>query len=118
MTKKPIDEAKQKAGARRMSRTPRCENLLLIAGRIQGMPKISFDAQTLGSTTIDAEGADVCGPIQPNSIKAMMGLKLVSETPMHVLSFADVLRRPACTADVPADDIDAGDRKINGADRI
>ena len=97
MPVKPDSELVSNAGVRQLFRTPlRKSRLLRIAGRVQGVPKISFDAHTLGSTAIDAESADVCGSMEPNRINAMMRPQLVSETPMHAIGFTDILRRPVC----------------------
>jgi hypothetical protein len=69
--------------ARQVSRAPNVgSGLLLIAGRVQGVPQISFDVQPFGTVTANDEYADVCGPMAPNGLKGMVPLKLIIKAPL------------------------------------
>jgi hypothetical protein len=77
-----------------MSRTSTCKNqLLLITGRLQGVPKISFDQQPIGKTPGHMERADVSGPMTPNAVNAVMRMKLVREPAFEVVRLSDIDRR-------------------------
>lgn len=74
-----------------MSRAPEiAPGLLLVAGRVQGVPQISFNVEPVGTVTSNVEGADVCGPMQPNSLKRMMCLKLVGQATKEVIGLSDI----------------------------
>ncbi len=90
-----------------MSRASRENQLLLITGRLQGVPKISFNEQPVGTITANVAGTDVRSAMQSNVLKRVMRLKLVSKTPLEVVSFSDVQRCEPTTAELFAEDIDA-----------
>jgi hypothetical protein len=91
-----------------MNRASHRENqLLLITGRLQGVPKICFNEQPVGTITANVAATDVRSAMQPNILKRMMRLKLVSETPLEVVSFPDVQRREPTAPELFAEDIDA-----------
>jgi hypothetical protein len=76
-----------------MSRTSDRKNqLLLIAGRVQGIPKICFGAQPIGKIPGHMERADVCGSMTPNALKAVVRLKLVSQPTLEAIGFSNVDR--------------------------
>lgn len=66
--------------------------LLLITGRLQGVPKISFDSQPIGKTPGHMERADVSGPMTPNAVNAVVRMKLVRQPALEAVSLADVDR--------------------------
>jgi hypothetical protein len=68
------------------------EILLLIAGRVQGTPKISFNLQSIGRTASNMQSADVSGPMSSNVMQRMVRPKLVSETTFEVVGLSDVDR--------------------------
>lgn len=93
-----------------MSRTPGSENqLLLIAGRVQGVPQICFDVQPVGTVASNTERADVCGSMQPNGLKRMMRLKLIRQPALETVGFTDVDRCVVTVSSWAAEDIDALD---------
>jgi hypothetical protein len=75
-----------------MNRTSR-RKLLLITGRLQGVPKISFDQQSIGKTPGHMERANVSGPMTPNAGNAVMRMKLVREPALEVVRLSDIDRR-------------------------
>lgn len=102
-----------------MSRASGHENpLLFVAGRIEGVPEISFNSQALGKTAIYPKGADVRRPLLPNCSKTMMRLKLIAQAVSHIVSLANVLGEPTSIADAFAEDIDARDRQIDRSDGV
>jgi hypothetical protein len=94
-----------------MSRAP-LVGLLLVAGRVKGVPQISFDVQPFGTVTANDERADVCGPMMPNGRKRMVPFKLVVQAPFQTVGFADVDRRIIAGPCGLAKDVDAFDREI------
>lgn len=101
-----------------MNRASRRMPLLLIAGRIKGIPQISFDAEPIGTVTSNIERADVSGPMQANSVKRMMGLKLISEPAPEVVGLANVSGSVVAVPRVTAENIDGGDRPVDHADSV
>ncbi len=101
-----------------MSRTPQ-NQLLLIAGRIQGVPQICFNVQPFGTVTGNDERADVCGPMASNCLKRVMRLKLIRQTALETIGFADVDCRMISVPNRTTEDIDALDRVVgDGADGV
>src|ERR1700737_4329224 len=92
--------------------------LLLVAGRVQGVPQICFDVQPVGTVASNMERADVCGPMQSNSLKRMMRLKLIRQTTLEAVGFADVSRSVVAVREAPAEEIDALDGPKDCPDRI
>jgi hypothetical protein len=91
-----------------MSRASHRKNqLLLITGRLEGVPKISFDEQPVGTITANIARTDMGSAMQSNILKRMMRLKLVSEAPLEVVSFPHVQRCEPTTAELFAEDVDA-----------
>ena len=96
-----------------MSRAPVvASGLLLVAGRVKGVPQISFDVQPFGTVTANDEYADVCGPMMPNGRKRMVPFKLIVQTPFQTVGFADIDRRIVAGPCGLAKDVDAFDREI------
>jgi hypothetical protein len=102
-----------------MSRTSDRKNqLLLIAGRVQGVPKICFNEQPVGTITANMACTDMGNAMQSNILKRMMRLKLVSETPLEVVSFSDVQRSEPTAYELFAEDVDAFDGPIDCTNRV
>jgi hypothetical protein len=96
-----------------MSRAPDVRGrLLLVAGRVQGVPQISFDVQPVGTVASNTTCADVGGSMQPNGLKRMVRLKLIRQTAPEAISFADIDRGIAAVSDMAAEDVDAFDRVV------
>jgi hypothetical protein len=102
-----------------MSRTPNRENqLLLITGRLQGVPKICFNEQPVGTITANMACTDMGNAMQPNILKRMMRLKLVSEASLEVVSFPDVQRCKPTASELFAEDVDAFNGPIDCTNRV
>ncbi|OKO78075.1 hypothetical protein AC628_14230 [Bradyrhizobium sp. NAS96.2] len=101
-----------------MNRASRRTPLLLIAGRIKGIPQISFDIEPIGTVTSNTERADVSGPMQANSVKRMMALKLIGEPTPEVVGLTNVSGSVVAVPRVTAENIDARDRPVDHADSV
>jgi hypothetical protein len=113
------EEIKTEKEARQVSRASvHKTQLLLIAGRVQGVPQISFDVQPVGTVTGNMQRADVSGPIQSNILKRMMRLKLVSQTALEAVTFANIKRGEVSVSHLFAEDIDAFNGTIDCPDCI
>jgi hypothetical protein len=103
-----------------MSRTPRRKNpLLLIAGRLQGVPQISFDVEPVGTVTSNTESADVSDAMHPTGWKRMVSFKLIRQPTPQAVSLADIDRGIATAANMATEDVDAFDRVVgDGVERV
>jgi hypothetical protein len=102
-----------------VNRTPRRKNrLLLIAGRVQGVPQISFDVEPVGTVTANMSRADVGCPVQPNALKRMMRPQLITQATVKAVGFTDVQCTEVPVIEALAEDVDASDGSIDRTNRI
>jgi hypothetical protein len=102
-----------------MNRTPGCKNqLLLIAGRVEGVPQIRFDEQPVGTVAANMACTDMGNAMQSNILKRMMRLKLVSEASLEVVSFPDVQGCEPTASELFAEDVDAFNGPIDRTNRV
>jgi hypothetical protein len=113
------DREKSEEEARQMNRTPiRKNQLLLIAGRVEGVPQIRFDEQPVGTVAANMACTDVCNAVQSHVLKRMMRLKLQSETPLEVVSFSNVQGAESPAAELFAENVDTFNWSVDCANRV
>ena len=82
------------------------------------MPQISFDPQPLGQVPGDMERADVCGPMTPNGINAVVRMKLVRQPASEIVGLADIDRTERVSADISAEDVNTGLGEVRSSKRM
>lgn len=100
-----------------MSWAPKTHSLL-IAGRLKGCPQISFNVQAIGTVACNVERADVCGPMQANSVKRMMRPQLIRQATIEAIGLADIEGGVASSKGLAGEDVDASDRAIDRSNKI
>lgn len=79
---------------------------MLIAGRVQRIPQVSFNVEPFGAVASNTERVDVRSSAFANGVKRVMRPKLISQATVEAVSLTDVNSSVASVAEVSAKNVD------------